>query len=72
MTSEELLELKIIIADLKKILNEFLFDGELTGVNVLFNQISKSQLCIHGHIELMIKNIEKLNYGCKLLNIRKF
>lgn len=72
LISEELLELKIIIADLKKILNEFLFDGELTGVNVLFNQISKSQLCIHGHIELMIKNIEKLNYGCKLLNIRNF
>ena len=72
LSTNELLELKTIIADLKTILNEDLFNGELLGVNVLFNQISKSQLCIHGHIELMIKNIEHLNYGCKLLNIRNF
>lgn len=72
LTTDELLELKTIISDLKVILNESLFDGELLGINVLFNQISKSQLCIHGHVELMIRNIEKLNYGCKLLNIRNF
>ena len=72
LTIDELVELKTIVADLKVRLNECLFDGELTGVNVLFNQISKSQLCIHGHIELMIRNIEKLNYGCKLLNVRNF
>lgn len=72
LSTNELLELKTIIADLKIILNEDLFNGELLGVNVLFNQISKSQLCIHGHIELMIRNIEKLNYGCRLLNVRNF
>lgn len=72
LSTNELLELKTIIVDLKTILNEDLFNGELLGVNVLFNQISKSQLCIHGHIELMIRNIEKLNYGCRLLNVRNF
>lgn len=68
----ELLELKKIIMDLKTFLNAHLFDGNLTGINVLFNQISKSQLCIHGHIELMIKNIDKLNYGCRLLKVRNY
>ncbi|MCI5702156.1 MAG: hypothetical protein MR266_05260 [Erysipelotrichaceae bacterium] len=68
----ELLELKKVISDLKLNLNTYLFDGNLTGINVLFNQISKSQLCIHGHIELMIKNIDKLNYGCRLLNVRNY
>lgn len=68
----ELLELKEVITDLKLFLNAYLFDGNLTGINVLFNQISKSQLCIHGHIELMIKNIDKLNYGCRLLKFRNY
>ena len=72
LSSEELTELKMIISDLKSILNDSIFNGELLGINVLFNQISKSQLCIHGHIELMIRNIEKLNYGCRLLNVRNF
>lgn len=69
---DELRELKYIIADLKSILNKQVFGGELTGINVLFNQISKSQLCIHGHVELMIKNIDKYDYGCKLLDIRNY
>ena len=72
LSYDELLELKKIIIDLKIVLNTHLFDGNLTGINVLFNQISKSQLCIHGHIELMIKNIDKLNYGCRLLKVRNF
>ena len=72
LTIEELEELKCIISDLKEILNNNVFNGELTGINVLFNQISKSQLCIHGHIELMIKNIDKLNYGCTLLKSRNY
>lgn len=72
LSYDELLELKKVIMDLKLLLNKYLFDGNLTGINVLFNQISKSQLCIHGHIELMIKNIDKLNYGCRLLNVRNY
>lgn len=72
LSYDELLELKKIIIDLKKVLNIHLFDGDLTGINVLFNQVSKSQLCIHGHIELMIKNIDKLNYGCRLLKVRNY
>ena len=72
LTIEELQELKHIISNLKKTLNNNVFYGELTGINVLFNQISKSQLCIHGHIELMIRNIDKLNYGCTLLKTRNY
>ena len=59
LTIDELEELKHIISNLKETLNNNVFYGELTGINVLFNQISKSQLCIHGHIELMIRNIDK-------------
>ena len=70
LTIDELNELKNIMIDLHHILNERLFEGELTGINILFNQISKSQLCIHGHLELMIRNIDKLDYGCVLLNKR--
>ena len=72
LSYDELLELKKIIIDLKLRLNIYLFDGNLIGINVLFNQISKSQLCIHGHIELMVKNIDKLNYGCRLLSMRNY
>lgn len=72
LSYDELLELMNVIMYLKLILNTYLFDGNLTGINVLFNQISKSQLCIHGHIELMIKNIDKLNYGCRLLEVRNY
>ena len=72
LTVEELEELKYILNDLQAILNKYVFDGNLVGINMLFNQISKSQLCIHGHIELMIKNIDKLNYGCTLLPTREY
>ncbi len=72
LSSSELLELKKVINELKILLNNYLFNGNLMGINVLFNQISKSQLCIHGHIELMIKNIDKLNYGCRLLSMRNY
>lgn len=72
LSSRELTELRKIIIDLKRLLNIHLFNGELVGINVLFNQISKSQLCIHGHIELMIKNIDQLDYGCKLLDMRNY
>lgn len=64
---DELKELEFIVKYLICRLNEKKFYGQLLGINILFNQISKSQLCIHGHIELMIKDIDKLNLGCKLL-----
>lgn len=38
----------------------------VVGINILFNQISKSQLCIHGHLETMLANVNKLNLGCEL------
>ena len=39
---------------------------DVVGINILFNQISKSQLCIHGHLEIMIADIDKLDVGCEL------
>lgn len=38
----------------------------VVGINILFNQISKSQLCIHGHLETMIADIDKLGLGCEI------
>ena len=67
LSLDELKELEFIVKYLIYMLNEKIFYGQLLGVNVLFNQISKSQLCIHGHVELMIKDVNKLNLGCQLL-----
>ena len=69
---EQLIELKYIMKNMKEILNKNIFEGELLGINILFNQISKSQLCIHGHIELMIKDVDKKNLGFQLLNMRNY
>lgn len=41
------------------------FKYEIVGINVLFNQLNVSQRCIHGHIEPMIYNVDKLGLGCK-------
>ena len=68
LSEEELIELKDIIKDIYIVLNKNLFEGSLVGINILFNQISKSELCIHGHVELMIKDIHKLSLGCSLSN----
>ena len=72
LSKEQLEELKYIITTIQFILNKDVFDGELCGINVLFNQISKSQLCIHGHIELMIKDVDKKNLGFQLLDMRNY
>lgn len=72
LSKEQLEELKYIITTIQFILNKDVFDGELCGINVLFNQISKSQLCIHGHIELMIRDVDKKNLGFQLLDMRNY
>jgi hypothetical protein len=38
-------------------------DCRFIGLNVLFQQISKSQACIHGHVEPMIANAHSQNIG---------
>lgn len=45
---------------------------EVVGINILFNQISKSQLCIHGHLEPMIKDINKLGIGSEIRDTRPY
>lgn len=65
LSSEAFQELIEIVKDLYDKLKEC-WERRIVGINVLFNQISKTQLCIHGHIEPMIKEIQKLNLGAEL------
>ena len=44
----------------------------VVGINILFNQISKSQLCIHGHLETMLANVNELDLGCELKEEKHF
>lgn len=44
---------------------------DLCGVNILFHQISTSQACLHGHVELMLHNIDP-SLGCFLKEQRPF
>ena len=72
LPTEYLEELIVIQNDLFNKLNNNYFCGNLVGVNFLFNQLSKSELCIHGHIEFMIKDIDELDIGCKYVQDRPF
>ena len=45
---------------------------DVVGINILFNQISKSQLCVHGHLETMIADIDKLNLGCEIKDVKPY
>lgn len=60
-------ELLVIISDMMTYLQNMV-DFEVVGINVLFQQISKSQSCIHGHVEIMVKNPHLLNIGYKINN----
>ena len=72
LNKEQLEELKYIMNNIQQLLNDNLFEGDLLGINILFNQISKSQLCIHGHVELMIQDVDKKNLGFQLLDMRNY
>ena len=65
LSNEAFQELIEIVKDLYDKLKDC-WQGKIVGINVLFNQISKTQLCIHGHIEPMIKEIQELNLGSEL------
>ena len=65
LSEEQFSEIIQIMKDLYNILsNESEYD--VVGINILFNQISKSQLCIHGHMEFMIKDVQSQKLGCTL------
>ena len=65
---EELLKIELdLFTDLYSIFNE-----DLVGINILFNQLSKSELCIHGHIELMLRDIDEKNIGYQYILERPF
>ena len=65
LSQEQFDEIIQIMKDLyDKLSNESEYN--VVGINILFNQISKSQLCIHGHLEMMIADIDKLGLGCEI------
>lgn len=65
LSKEQFDEIIQIMKDLyNKLSNEVEYN--VVGINILFNQISKSQLCIHGHLETMIADIDKLELGCEI------
>lgn len=71
LTQEEFNEIIQIMKDLyNKLSKESAYD--VVGINILFNQISKSQLCIHGHLETMISDIDKLGLGCEIIDKRPY
>lgn len=71
LSKEQFEEIIQIMKDLySKLSNET--EYEVVGINILFNQISKSQLCIHGHLEPMIKDINKLGVGCEIRDTRPY
>lgn len=72
LPTEYMEELIFIQTELFNKLNLNYFNGNLVGVNFLFNQLSKSELCIHGHIEFMIKDIDELGIGCKYVLDRPY
>ncbi len=71
LSKEQFEEIIQIMKDLyNKLSNESKY--QIVGINILFNQISKSQLCIHGHLELMLKDVNKLEVGCELKENRPY
>ena len=71
LSKDEFDEIIEIMKDIYyKLLNKM--DYEVVGINILFNQISKSQLCIHGHLEIMIANVDSLDFGCSLKEDRPY
>lgn len=65
LSEEEFQELLEMTKDLYDKLKNC-YGKKIVGINVLFNQISKTQLCIHGHVEPMIKDIHNFDLGSEL------
>lgn len=72
LPEDYLKELIQIQEDLYINIRKKIIGDDLVGINVLFNQLSKSELCIHGHVELMIKDIDEKNLGCKYVLERPY
>lgn len=71
LSKEQFEEIIQIMKDLyEKLSNESEYG--VVGINILFNQISKSQLCIHGHLEPMIREINELGVGCEIRDTRPY
>lgn len=66
---EELMQIEI---DLYKNLKTRVLEDKVVGINMLFNQLSKSELCIHGHIEPMIVDIDEMDLGCRYIPERPY
>ena len=65
-------ELLLIEKDVYELLRNRVFGNGIVGINMLFNQLTKSELCIHGHLEPIFKNIDDLDLGCVYVKNRPF
>lgn len=63
---DEISELITLIQDIYQLIKKSDFNYDITGINVMFNQFTVSQACLHGHLEIMLKDADKLNIGCVL------
>lgn len=66
LSKDEFYELIKMQKDIYTYLNMSDFDYNVVGINTMFNQITVSQKCIHGHFEFMIKDIHEKNLGVTL------
>lgn len=65
-------ELLIIEKDIYDSLHNYVLGNQIVGINMLFNQLSKSELCIHGHLEPIFQNADDLGIGCNYVKTRPF
>ena len=65
-------ELMKIEKDLYLRLYNYVLGDRIVGINMLFNQISKSELCIHGHIEPIFRDPDELEIGYSYIQERPY
>jgi len=63
LNEEEFLELLKLMKDVYDIMSQSDFSYEVVGINIMFNQITVSQKCLHGHFEFMIRDVHEQNLG---------
>lgn len=72
LPNDMLIELLTIERDIYERLRNYVLGDGIVGINMLFNQLSKSELCIHGHIEPILKDADELDIGCIYVKERAY
>lgn len=72
LPNDMLNELITIEKDIYERLYNYVLGDKIVGINMLFNQLSKSELCIHGHLEPIFKDADELDIGCVYVKERPY